>query len=91
MERCTGVSCSNFVQIGTSPTTTYSDTGLATSTPYSYRVRATDADANLSGYSNIASTTTRKSSPTAPTNVSAVDGGQRRLSSPFKVLPTVIP
>ena len=75
VERCTGVSCSNFVQIGTSPTTNYSDMGLATSTPYSYRVRATDADANLSGYSNIASTTTHGVCPTAPTNVSAVDGG----------------
>ena len=46
--------CSNFAQIGTSPTTTYSDMGLASGASYSYRVRATDADNNLSQYSNTA-------------------------------------
>ncbi len=58
IERCTGVGCSGFAQIGTSPTTTYNDTGLTASTSYSYRVRATDAAGNLSPYSNIATAST---------------------------------
>ena len=41
------------------PTATpFSDTGLTASTSYSYRVRATDAAGNLSGYSNTAITST---------------------------------
>src|SRR3984957_12910204 len=64
VERCTGVGCSGFAQIGTSPTTTYNDTGLTASTSYSYRVRATDAAGNLSGYSNTATTTTSAGSAT---------------------------
>src|ERR1700722_15112699 len=64
IERCSGVGCSGFAQIGTSPTTTYNDTGLTASTSYSYRVRATDAAGNLSGYSNTATTTTSAGSAT---------------------------
>src|SRR5258707_439235 len=58
IERCTGAACSNFVQVGTSATTTFSNTGLLGSTTYSYRVRATDAANNLSAYSNTTSATT---------------------------------
>ena len=58
IERCQGSSCSNFAQIGTPAVTTYSDTGLAASTAYRYRVRATDAANNLSGYSSIVTATT---------------------------------
>ena len=58
VERCQGTGCSTFAQIGTTLATTYSDTGLAVSTNYSYRVRATDAAGNLSSYSNVASATT---------------------------------
>jgi fibronectin type 3 domain-containing protein len=59
LERCTGPSCTTFAQIATPTTNSYSDTtGLVASTAYRYRVRATDAAANLSGYSNIASATT---------------------------------
>ncbi|MGC2462498.1 MAG: fibronectin type III domain-containing protein [Steroidobacteraceae bacterium] len=58
IQRCHGASCTSFAQIGTSTTTTYSDTGLAASTSYSYRVQATDAAGNLSAFSNTASTTT---------------------------------
>jgi hypothetical protein len=46
------------VQIGTSVTTTFNDTGLVASTSYSYRVRATDAANNLSPYSATTSTST---------------------------------
>ncbi|GEM_PF-771077 len=59
IERCEGSSCVNFAQIATAPSNSYSNTtGLTTNTTYRYRVRASDAANNLSGYSNIASATT---------------------------------
>src|SRR6202035_3351991 len=58
VERCAGAACSNFAQIATPTVTTFSDTGLTAGTSYSYRVRATDAAGNLSGYSPTASATT---------------------------------
>jgi chitodextrinase len=39
--------------------TTYSDTGLAANTSYSYRVRATNAAGSVGPYSNVASATTQ--------------------------------
>ncbi|MBZ5676611.1 MAG: fibronectin type III domain-containing protein [Acidobacteriia bacterium] len=81
VERCLGAGCTTFAQIGTSATTSYSDPGLAIGS-YSYRVRATDAPGNLSGYSNVASgTITDTTPPTAPTNLTAtVSGTQINLS-----------
>jgi hypothetical protein len=61
IERCQGPGCSSFAQVGTSSTTTFSDTGLLSGTSYSYQVRATDAAGNLSGDSNISSATTNQS------------------------------
>lgn len=58
VERCQGAGCSNFNQIATPTTTTYSDTGLTAATSYSYRVRATDAAGNVSGYSGSGTATT---------------------------------
>ena len=58
IERCLGSGCATFTQIGTSTTNSYTDSGLAASTSYTYRVRSTDAAGNLSGYSNTATTTT---------------------------------
>jgi hypothetical protein len=43
VERCTGAGCSNFVEIGTTPLTHYTDTGLSSKATYRYRVRAYDA------------------------------------------------
>ena len=73
VERCAGVSCTTFAQIATPTGTTYSDTGLTSSTSYSYRVRAADAAGNLSAYSSTASavTTADTTAPTAPTALSA--------------------
>jgi chitodextrinase len=65
VERCEGAGCSSFAQVaapaGTS--TTYTDNGLLVGTSYSYRLRATDAAGNLSGYSNTASATTLTTAP----------------------------
>lgn len=57
IERCQGAGCSSFAQIGTSTTTSYSDTGLSAATSYSYRVRASNAGGD-STYSTTASATT---------------------------------
>jgi glucose/arabinose dehydrogenase/chitodextrinase len=53
VERCAGVSCNNFGEIGVAPGTTFADMGLTPQTTYRYRVRAADPTGNLSGYSNI--------------------------------------
>ncbi len=68
IERCTGSGCSSFVQVASpaGTATTYGDSGLATSTAYSYRVRATDGSGNLSGYSNTSSATTLSTTPIQP-------------------------
>ena len=52
IERCTGAGCSSFSQIDTAPSNSYSNTGLAASTSYTYRVIAEDAAGNTSGPSN---------------------------------------
>jgi chitodextrinase len=58
IERCQGATCTNYAQIATSTSTSFSSTGLAAGTTYRYRVRASDAAGNLGGYSNVASATT---------------------------------
>jgi fibronectin type 3 domain-containing protein len=58
VERCQGTGCSTFALVASPAGTAYSDPGLQPATSYSYRVRATDAAGNLSGYSNTASATT---------------------------------
>jgi hypothetical protein len=60
VEQCQGAGCTTFAQVGTTngSTTSYSATGLTASTSYTYRVRASDSNGNLSAYSNTASATT---------------------------------
>ena len=70
VERCQGAGCATFTQVATPSGTTYNDPGRAAATSYSYRVRATDAAANLGPYSNTASATTAGASDTAPPAVS---------------------
>ncbi|MFL5306458.1 MAG: fibronectin type III domain-containing protein [Polyangia bacterium] len=75
VERCQGASCVAFAQVGTSTSTIFQDAALTSTASYSYRVRATDAAGNLSGYSNIVSVTPANpdtSPPTAPANLMAV-------------------
>lgn len=59
IERCAGLDCVNFGQIGTSVTPSFVDSGLSNSTVYRYRVLAYDAATNMSGYSNVAEGTTQ--------------------------------
>ena len=73
VERCEGTGCTNFAQVASPAGTTYSDTGLAASTSYSYRVRATDTAGNYSEYSNVATATTQASTITV--SITPVRGG----------------
>lgn len=57
IERCTGSTCANFVQIGVWASNNYTDTEIVSGVVYRYRVRAEDAAGNLSGYSNIIAVT----------------------------------
>lgn len=57
VERCQGAGCASFAAVGTSTTTSFSDSGLSAGTSYSYRVFASNAGGD-SGYSNTASATT---------------------------------
>ena len=74
IERCTGAGCSDFAQIATAGAnvTSFSNTNLAGSTSYSYRVRAYNATGE-SNYSNTAGTVTQAAPalPAAPTNLAA--------------------
>lgn len=56
--------------IGTTSSTSFSDTGLSEITPYTYDVRARDAAGNWSGYSTTASATTLDvTAPSVPTGL----------------------
>ena len=80
VERCQGAGCSNFAQIATPTTTTYSDLGLGAGS-YSYRVRATDAAGNLSSYSNVASGVIADTTPpTTPGNVTATAASSTQIN-----------
>ncbi|WSZ72393.1 glycosyl hydrolase family 8 [Streptomyces chartreusis] len=66
----------NGESVGTATGTTYTDTGLAASTAYSYTVRARDAAGNVSAVSNTANATTR---PGASGDGPAVPFGSHRI------------
>ncbi|MBB6147452.1 copper(I)-binding protein, partial [Silvibacterium bohemicum] len=55
IERCSGLGCSNFSQIGSvaGGTLTYTDTSISPGTGYNYRVRAESSSGTFSGYSNV--------------------------------------
>jgi hypothetical protein len=85
IERCTGAGCSDFAQIDTvgANVTSYSNTGLAAATSYTYRMRAYNT-AGDSDYSNTASAETPSppTPPAAPTGLtaSAVSSSQINLT-----------
>ena len=80
IERCAGSSCTNFTQVNTSTSLSFSDSGLTGATSYSYRVRAKDASAHTGPYSNIATATTATPIPTAPTNLAATASGATQVN-----------
>jgi endo-1,4-beta-xylanase len=61
--RAPGASGGTFAQIGTSPTNSFTNTGLAASTTFRYQVRATDAAGNVSAVSNTVTAATQASTP----------------------------
>ena len=67
--RCQGAGCSNFVQVASSTTTGYSNTGLSASTSYSYQVRAVDAAGNQGPFSATATASTPALPDTQPPSV----------------------
>jgi hypothetical protein len=71
IDRCQGAGCTSFTQIAVvgANVTTYSNIGVAGSTTYRYRVRATNAVGDSTD-SNVAEATT----PSAPAPPSAPDG-----------------
>jgi len=72
--RAPGTSGGAFTQVGTSTTTSFSNTGLTASTTFRYQVRATDAAGNVSAVSNTVTAMTQAgggdtSAPTTPANL----------------------
>ncbi len=71
------------VKVGSSIGTSYSDTGLLSSTEYTYSVKARDAAGNLSAASGTASATTLVSTdsqaPTIPTDLTATAAGSTQI------------
>ncbi|AVP99828.1 alkaline serine protease [Ahniella affigens] len=74
VERCSGAGCTAFAEVGTATSNSFSSTGLAASTSYSFRVRAYDGAGNNSGYSNTATATTPAATGTVLSNGVAVTG-----------------
>jgi parallel beta-helix repeat protein len=81
VERCEGISCTNFTQIGTSNATNYSDGGLTPSAHYRYRVRARDAANLLSGYSAVAGVVAAldTQAPTAPAALDLITASSTQI------------
>src|SRR6185369_2592874 len=84
VERCQNAGCTSFVQIATPTATSFNDTGLASATTYLYRVRATDAGSNLSGYAGPVTAVTLGSqdtqAPAAPNNLVATASGTSQVN-----------
>jgi chitodextrinase len=66
VERCQGAGCTDFAEVAVPTATTFNDSGLAPSTAYRYRMRATDLAGNLSPFSAVATATTPAAPDTAP-------------------------
>jgi hypothetical protein len=78
------------VQIATTTLTTYSDSGLLASTPYTYSVRAFDSVFNYSTTSNALATSTFAPTPTSTTSIdsTATYGSKSGLSlQEFTIVP----
>ena len=81
VERCAGVSCTNFAQIASPATTSHNDATAAASITYRYRVRAVDAAGNLGAYSNLATATTPDTqAPGAPGTLTATAASPSQIN-----------
>jgi fibronectin type 3 domain-containing protein len=81
VQRCQGAGCTNFTLIATPAGTNYSDTGLLSSTIYSYLVQAVDVLGNASMVSNIAAAATlAPPPPTAPGNLTATAASASQIN-----------
>jgi endo-1,4-beta-xylanase len=74
--RAPGTSGGSFAQVGTSTTTSFTNTGLTAGTSYRYQVRATDAAGNVSPVSATVTGTTQTGNtdttpPSVPSNLAA--------------------
>jgi hypothetical protein len=80
VERCAGVACTDWHEIGFvfSDTLAYSDATANPSTTYRYRVRTRDRVGNISPYSNIATATTADL-----VNISIIVGGTWTSINPY--------
>ncbi|MEO3873285.1 PQQ-dependent sugar dehydrogenase [Nonomuraea sp. B12E4] len=74
--RAPGSSGGTFTQVGTSATTSFTNTGLSPSTTYRYQVRARDAAGNLSPVSNTVMVTTSPGGGTGGCTVTATTQSQ---------------
>jgi YD repeat-containing protein len=63
VDSCQGSGCSNFAQIATVTTTSYTNSGLTQGVTYVYRVLATNTANQQSGWSSIASATVPVTTP----------------------------
>ncbi|WP_433445393.1 fibronectin type III domain-containing protein [Nonomuraea sp. CA-141351] len=86
--RAPGASGGTFTQVGTSTTTSFSDTGLTPSTTYRYQVRARDAAGNTSPVSNTAQVTTQPGTSTA--TCTAVPTVQTQWATGYVIQPLTI-
>ncbi|WP_155352038.1 cellulose binding domain-containing protein [Acrocarpospora pleiomorpha] len=86
--RAPGTTGGTFTQVGTSTTTSFSNTGLTASTTYRYQIRARDAAGNLSPVSNTAQITTQPATSTG--TCSAVATVQTQWSSGYVIQPLTI-
>ena len=76
VERSTNGTTFAEIAVPAAGSTTYSDSGLAVGTTYSYRVRASNSVGN-SPYSNTASASTSSGAPAAPSNLTATVSGRQ--------------
>jgi len=82
IQRCTGAGCTNFTQIATAGpnATSYSNTGLAGSTTYNYRVLAHNAGGESASNTSEATTLAPPVLPAAPTGLTATAAGQTQIN-----------
>jgi len=83
IERCQGVGCTSFVQVGQTGANvaSYSNTGLLSGTSYGYRVRAFNGSGS-SGFSSVVRATTLATPtiPATPSNLTAKAASRTRIN-----------